>query len=311
MTWNLLGYGASVTSDRKDAYKQILNHVEPDIVVAQEVENTASASDFLTSVLNAADGPGGYAMADFVDYVPDSDCALYYKTDKITYNAGVDFAVLPTALRNIMRWKVGHVGAGVEGDLYVYGAHLKAGAGQANVDLRDAEAAIMRADADALPAGTQFVYSGDFNLQNANINDVPFANPPETAWATLTDVGGDPDGQSFDPINAPGLWTGRIVFAGIHTQSPHEDNADAPPGAAAGGMDDRFDFILISDALQDGVDLSVINGSYEAFGNDGNHFNADINDGPVIPQGQAIADALHEASDHLPVIMELGLFMAP
>jgi hypothetical protein len=76
-------------------------------------------------------------------------------------------------------------------------------------------------------------------------------------------------------------------------------------------MDDRFDFILISDALQDGVDLSVINGSYEAFGNDGNHFNADINDGPVIPQGQAIADALHEASDHLPVIMELGLFMAP
>jgi len=308
MTWNLLNYSGGATSDHKNAYKQVVNHVLPDILVAQEVVGSVGANDFLNTILNGTGGPGGYAMAQFVDG-PDSDNALYYRTDTITYTTG-NIVTLATALRDITRWKVGHVGAGAEGDLFVYSAHLKADTGQANVDLRDAEATIMRNNANSLPAGTQFVYCGDFNFYNANTGGT-MSFPNETAWDDLTGAGGDTDGQAFDPISATGFWHADITFSAIHTQSPHADNADAPPGASNGGLDDRFDFILISAGLQDGVDLSYRTNSYRAVGNDGNHFNVDINDSPLIPEGQVVADALHAASDHLPVILELELIAPP
>ena len=72
-------------------------------------------------------------------------------------------------------------------------------------------------------------------------------------------------------------------------------------------MDDRFDFVLVNAKLTDAVGLSYLAGTYKAFGNDALHFNNDINDPPVIPQGTIIADALHAAADHIPVVMELKI----
>ena len=76
-------------------------------------------------------------------------------------------------------------------------------------------------------------------------------------------------------------------------------------GGATGGLDDRFDFILVSAALMDDQNTAyIIPESYRPWGNDGQHFNQSINDGTngVVPE--KVADALHVASDHLPVVAD-------
>ena len=68
-------------------------------------------------------------------------------------------------------------------------------------------------------------------------------------------------------------------------------------------MDDRFDFMLFTDDILSGSNnLSYINNSITAFGNDGQHFNVALTDSPVntsLPD--SIIQALYYMSDHLPV----------
>ena len=45
--------------------------------------------------------------------------------------------------------------------------------------------------------------------------------------------------------------------------------------------------------------------TYTAFGNDGNHFNGAINFGTNTSVTPDIANALHNASDHLPVFVDI------
>src|SRR5690606_10368596 len=130
----------------------------------------------------------------------------------------------------------------------------------------------------------------------------------EDAYFNFIESQADNDGQAWDPLNPNGLsqnWSSNSTFAAFHTQSPHNNSSGAPPGAISGGLDDRFDFLLISSSLHDDVGQDYIPNSYKAYGNDGNHFNDDINDPPMIPEGSTIANALHAASDHLPVYLDL------
>jgi hypothetical protein len=48
--------------------------------------------------------------------------------------------------------------------------------------------------------------------------------------------------------------------------------------------------------------ITYVPGTYYAYGNDGNHFNDSINQPPNTAVSQAVANALHYATDHLPVI---------
>jgi len=66
-------------------------------------------------------------------------------------------------------------------------------------------------------------------------------------------------------------------------------------------MDDRFDMILISQSISDSGGVSYVSDTYTAYGNDGNHFNDSINAPPNTAVGQEIADAIHYASDHIPL----------
>jgi len=49
-----------------------------------------------------------------------------------------------------------------------------------------------------------------------------------------------------------------------------------------------------------------VEGSYTEIGNDASHFNLDINAGTNSAVSAEIADALHAASDHLPVMLKLA-----
>ena len=75
---------------------------------------------------------------------------------------------------------------------------------------------------------------------------------------------------------------------------------DIGDGGSPGGLDDRFDLILISDPLWDNVNVP----SYTAYGNDGAHFNMSINAGTNSAVSSEIADALFYGRDHLPVFCD-------
>jgi endonuclease/exonuclease/phosphatase family metal-dependent hydrolase len=294
MTWNLLNYNGS---GRTLEYQAVLNVIQADIVAVQEMVGTSSANTFLNTVLNGPGGPGGYSMATFVDS-SDSDNALYYRSTRIGFSGSGDHTNVATSPRWTDRWRLTINGfTGNESQLYVYSTHLKASNTSGDAEARETAALAIRAHANNLPAGTNFVIVGDMNLYTS----------AEAAYSAFTGSTGNNNGRVFDPINRPGNWNGNSAFRDIHTQSTHSNNANPPPGAAIGGLDDRFDFILCSSALLDGVALTYRVGSYHAFGNDGLHFNSDINDPPTIPEGAAVADALHGASDHLPVVMEILL----
>ena len=89
----------------------------------------------------------------------------------------------------------------------------------------------------------------------------------------------------------------------MHTQSPRTSSFG---GGANGGMDDRFDWLFVSQSILDETSsMYYVDGTYCAFGNDGNHFNDAINDGTNNSVSAEMADALHDASDHLPVYMDV------
>lgn len=295
-TYNFLNYDTSAFAERDPNLKIILSGVNPDILVAEEIVSSSAPANIRDNVLNAVGGPGQsdpYALATFTNTSAAQDIALFYRTSKFGFPGGAGSYILLPRLdspRDVPRWRLRPVtDSSGANDIYVYGMHLDASM-PAN---RTQQAQTVRDDANALPAGTHFVFLGDFNLDSST----------EQTYDNFTGSQPDNDGRAWDPLNPSGMtqtWHNSASFASFHTQSPHENNSGSPAGGAAGGMDDRFDFILVSPSLHDGSNPDY-NGNYKAFGNDGLHYNNDINDNPIIPEGLTVATALHAASDHLPV----------
>lgn len=288
--WNLLHFSTSA-SDRYPAYRTVLSALNPDVIIVEEIANSGAVSAFLNSVLNHVDGPGGFSAATFTDTGDSLDNALFYRSSKMTFTGG--YVVIAGTPRDLYRWQLRPVAdpSGAS-DLYVYSMHLAA----TDPDQRLGQTTAVRNNANTFAAGTNFIFAGDFNIPSSS----------EPSYQALVGSQADNDGRGFDPINMPGAWSANMAFKCIHTQSPHNNNPGANGGAVGGGMDDRYDFLLVSAALQNGSGLDYVAGSYHAFGNDCNHYNNDINDPPTIPEGAAMADALHAASDHLPVYLDLS-----
>ena len=53
--------------------------------------------------------------------------------------------------------------------------------------------------------------------------------------------------------------------------------------------------------------MDILPDTYTPFGNDGSHFNQAINEGMNGAVPDSVANALHEASDHLPVFADFIL----
>lgn len=96
----------------------------------------------------------------------------------------------------------------------------------------------------------------------------------------------------------PGNWHDVSNYAQYFTQSPRLRQFG---GGASGGLDDRFDLLLISPAMANNGTITIVPNTYTAYGNDGNHMNDSINSIPNTAVSQEVANALHYASDHLPV----------
>ena len=170
--------------------------------------------------------------------------------------------------------------------------HLKAGNSDSDAADRQSEASKLRAYLNDLNAGSHFLVMGDFNVYDGD----------EGGFQRLVESQDDNDGRLFDPIDQIGAWHNNSSFAAIHTQATRASYG----GWNYGGMDDRFDFILASEAVLNASSVNYVVDSYSAFGNDGTRCcNEAINSGANGVVSADVADALYFASDHLPVIMDI------
>ncbi len=277
MSYNALNYPGSTAAERNPYFSTVISNANPDILVMQEMTSGSGMLDFLNNVLIPINS--NYQAGLFIDG-PDTDNAIFFKTDLFTF---ISNTPITTALRDINEFILVHNSTG--DTLRIYSVHLKASSGNDNELLRFAEVVELRNVTDALPYYSDFIVCGDFNIYGAD----------EPAYQMLLDD--TYSGYFIDLFNMPGTWN-QSQYAQFHTQSPRTRQFG---GGATGGMDDRFDMILLSQSVFESGDISYVPNSYTAYGNDGLHFNDSINRPPNNAVGQTIANAIHYASDHIPV----------
>ncbi|MBK8550303.1 MAG: hypothetical protein IPL53_04270 [Ignavibacteria bacterium] len=284
MTYNLLNYSSTDTAVRNPHFRTIINAVNPDILVVCEITSQNAVNSFLSNVMNS--GGAVYSAGTFINGF-DTDNAIFYKSSKINF---ISNTPILTSVRNINEFKVSD--KNYNDTLRIYSVHLKANASDSSV--RSGEVDSLRKRTNILPSGTDFIVLGDFNIYSSN----------ETAYQKLIKDNVTDDGNFADPLNLTGIWN-RSSYAPFHTQSTR---TRAFGDGATGGLDDRFDMILYSKAVKNSGGIKFIPGTYTAYGNDGLHYNDSINQIPNSAVSQTIANALHYASDHLPVyaVFEFG-----
>lgn len=285
MTYNLLNFNES-SQNRTAFFKTVVDDVKPDILVVQEITSQAAVNLFYSQVLSPA-----YSAGVFIDG-PDSDNAIFYKNALFSFVGNTPIA---TTLRNISQFTV--VCKTTGDTLRIYSVHLKASTGGSNEAQRAAEVAILRNVTNSLGTGKNFIVCGDFNIYKST----------EQAYFNLKADNGNNEGYFIDPFQMTGSWN-NVTYAQYHTQSPRIRQFG---GGSTGGMDDRFDLLLYSQAIADPGGMAYVSNSTWAVGNDGNHYNDSVNAQPNTSVSATVANALHNASDHLPVVAQFTFEQQP
>ena len=184
----------------------------------------------------------------------------------------------------------------------VYSVHLKASSGDTDKNIRESEAVNIRAHAAGLGDGANLIYMGDFNIGASTDAD--------DAYDELMVAGVN---QPVDPTGLV-LWPNSSAAVSRQlTQSTR--TSQLGDGGATSGIDDRFDLQFVTAPLMDGEGLSYIGPtvpgmsglahSHRAFGNDGTSYNIAITS-PSTGRSQPanVLQALHDFSDHLPVVAD-------
>jgi hypothetical protein len=279
-----------------------------DVLILEEAESVATTGTAYAALLNTVTAGTSYlrSTVDAGSTGSGRPIAIYNSSSvsliaekKIGSTSGA--ASQP---RQTMRYQFRPIGYDATADFYVYASHYKASTGAANEAERNVEARAIRVDADAIGQGASIIYAGDLNFYTSS----------ESGFQTLTGTG---NGQAFDPISRVGSWSGSTTYKDVHTQSPA--TTAVFNGQVTGGMDDRFDFQLITDEVRDGGGFDYIAGSYWAFGNTATHaINQAISTGSAatlaarIPgytttQAQTVLTSLTQVTDHLPVLADYQL----
>jgi endonuclease/exonuclease/phosphatase family metal-dependent hydrolase len=278
--------------EREASFRIVMEEIDADLIVVQEIESWQATDVFCDNILNYAE-PGKYRWMPFING-PDTDNACFFKPDVLD---SLDYGYLDTGVRYTTWYKFRPVGYdSAEAEFVILSTHLKAGSSSADQAQRLDQTTIIRNYLNTYPTDSNFMVTGDFNIRSSS----------EGSYQMLLGYQADNDGRSKDPISTGGTWHDNYSLRMTHTQSPRSPRVDGGSGSG-GGMDDRFDFVLVSYALDDDDGLSYVDYSYVAYGNDGQRFNLDINNPTNTIVSAAVADALFTAADHIPVFLELQL----
>ncbi len=304
MHYNLLMYGNNYygcnstnnnIDDKNEYLKTIINYVKPDIFTVNEISEILTYQQYiLNSVLNI-NGINYYQMGSPPNYSGSYIInQIYYNSEKLTMCSNI---AISNNYRDIDIFRLYYNSPDLKytnDTIYLNCviAHLKAGTSyEDEVERANETNKLMNYLSNSNATGN-YLMMGDFNVYTS----------AEQAFQNLI-LYQNQDIRFYDPINSLGAWNNNSYFASVHTQSTHISGG-CPSG---GGMDDRFDFILVSDEVLNGTEkIKYLNGSYKAVGQDGQHLNQSLVSSPQntsVPGN--VLNALYDMSDHLPVVMDI------
>lgn len=315
MTYNLLNYrnttsyctGSNNSSSLKDTYlNTIVNHVNPHILVCQEVgaQSGVPADRILTNVLNTNSvqywAKCNYTNNGFSDLVN----GVFYDTRYIGLKSQsyIDKDLSNQSLVRVVDfYRFYYKDSLLANDpdtvfFTVIAVHLKAGSGSSNDAARNKAAAALMDYVHYSVQDDNVILCGDLNM-NAG-TDAAFQ---QLINHSVTGI------RLYDPMNETGTWYNTYGVRYLHTQSTRNSNTNG--GCfSGGGLDDRFDHILVSDEILNGAEgIEIVNNSYTVVGNDGLHLNLALTDNSNFSVPSNVLNALYGMSDHLPVTVELDV----
>jgi endonuclease/exonuclease/phosphatase family metal-dependent hydrolase len=286
MMYNVLNYSDSEVSQNKTPFlSTILNEVNPDLLMVCEVVDEIG-SDYLFE--NAIipfnedfekapfeeNQSGSYSLQQMV----------YYNSNKLILE---ESRVITADTRDINQYTFKINTENTESNpirMEVFVTHLKASSGENNRDKRLTSIQSFVSYTNTIANDSYVLFAGDFNFYTSNEegyqyliddrNPIIMVDPIDRPATPFPD---DPNiTDPFEYYNSSSIYFWRNnSFADIHTQSTRTSNSGLIDGSGStGGLDDRFDFIMMSENFNTSSDLFYVNDSYQEIGNNGNCYNS-------------------------------------
>jgi len=249
--------------------KIVLNQIKPTILMVTELDGTTPVQRFLSNVLT----PKYKASTEVtIKWGTGNECAVFYIDSLITYLGSNMISAVP---RPFAEFKFVH--KITKDTLIVFGAHLKAYPEETASRLTAVN--VLRNRTSQFKLTANYMVVGDFNIFTST----------EPAFQKLLDQSSN--GYFIDMLNVTGSWNKNSQLAQYCTWS------------TSGGINTRFDMILISKAVNEKGGVDYVPDSFKIFGNDNKHYNSSVNVAPNdwFLNDPSIGTALKNASDHLPV----------
>ncbi|QRM90675.1 hypothetical protein FG167_16000 [Lacinutrix sp. WUR7] len=311
MFYNLLNFPSqTVPANRINHLSIILTDYQPDLFMVCELNNETGANSIINMMQQ--DINPNYAMAGFklntsddaIGNQNDLQNLIFFNSEKFSLESQV---IIPTLYRDFNHYRLKLNTVGQENTplfLDVIVGHLKASNGIENQELRLQMVQDLDTYLNALPEDNHILLAGDFNLYRSS----------ELAFQEL--INSENHITFIDPANKIGSWHNNTDFIDVFTQSTRTTTG---MGGATGGFDDRFDFILTSESMDNTTgtneDLFFVADSYQVFGNNANVncYNQDITSNNCAEDNNPntedfsldIREALYNFSDHLPVTLQI------
>jgi hypothetical protein len=301
MFYNLLNYPTAPPQNRSEILKRILNTYEPDFFMVCELESEQASNNILNYSLS--DINKNYQKANFVINQSSSNeysnlqQTIYYNSDYFTL---INQAEILTYIRDINHYtfELNYLNQNINPIiLEVFVTHLKASQGTENEQTRLEMIEQFTNYLNNISTNSYVIFAGDFNFYTSN----------ETGYQKiLNNTNNIIIKDVLNLNNNLQNWHTNYNYRQIHTQSTRTSNSEFNGYGAGGGLDDRFDFIFLSENILSTSDINYITNSYNSYGNNGNCYNKRIDDSSCngIFDFNLRSD-LYLMSDHLPVVLEL------
>jgi len=313
--YNLLFYGKYAYDcnptnndivNKTEDLKTILAHTRPDVFTVNELDGEGAEpevedADYLLNNALNVDGTAHYRKAPFEeDY---SVNTLFYNSSKLTLYDHYSIAIQTGLGKHFngytFYYNSNDLATSNDTTFFTcFVVHLKAGSGLDDQQQRNQEVQeLMDYIQQEKPGRGNYILAGDFNVYTSEEDAYQgLINPSDELY------------RFWDPVDQPGEWHSNSDYVSYHTQSTHV-SGDCFSG---GGMDDRFDFILLSQDVMNGEQgVSYIQDSYQTVGQDGSFFNQAMEIQSNGSVSQEVAEALYGFSDHLPVSLQVRVSSDP
>lgn len=311
ISYNVGNYGFPQTNQcpllnltYKNAYlTTIIQYEQPDIIGMSKMLadptfcNTTVITDALNNVCNGCWGHGTYSVVSGYG----KENMLYFNTNRLGFVSSTVIYSADNNISDITLHKLYYKSTNLSTThdtvfINIVLAHLVSGGG--NDAQRGTEVAGAMTWLNAhFTSPANLIFMGDLNTTTSS----------ETCFQDMLNSV-NANTRFYDPPNQLGAWSNNpSSFADYLTQSTR--TSDPGDCNATGGLNNRFDHILVTNTIMQGTDSALyIPGSYKVVGQDGLHTGNALIDPPTnISVPGNVDSALYYMSEHLPVALKLAI----